>query len=338
MRIFILAILPVILAAQSPAPSCHTGHASRDYKMKPMPAPRKLTGIGDSHLQITTKSPEAQAWFDQGLNLTHCFWEFEAYRAFKEAARLDPDAAMAGWGIVQSVSQYPAMDDEKKAALAKAKALMPSVTEHERFYIRAQQKEENDGYLREMEALIDQFPADLDAKLFLAISSPYSYDRDGRPAKYGLYSQMLLHDVLRADPNSAAAHHYMIHVVESSFHAQDVVPDAEALTGLAPGSGHMIHMPGHIYYRIGQYDRARDSFLASKKFEEEYKRQEQLTTVDAWNYPHNLSYLIASDVESGRVKEATEMATLLDSLPANPFIGKGLPMHVMTVGGAAVRL
>ncbi len=100
----------------------------------------------------------------------------------------------------------------------------------------------------------------------------------------------------------------------------------------------MIHMPGHIYYRVGQYDRARDSFLASKKFEEDYMREEQLTPVDAWNYPHNLSYLIASDVESGRVKEAMEMAKLLDSLPANPMIGKGVPMHVMTVGGAAVRL
>ncbi len=236
MRIFILAILPVILLAQSPAPSCHTGHA-RDYKMKPMPAPRKMTGIGDSHLQITTKSPEAQAWFDQGLNLTHCFWEFEAYRAFKEAARLDPDAAMAWWGIVQSVSQYPEMDEEKKAALAKAKALMPAVTEHERFYIRAQQKDDYEGFLREMEALIDQFPADLDAKLFLAIGSQYGYDHDGRPAKYGLYSQMLLRDVLRADPNSAAAHHYMIHVLESSFHAEDVVPDAEALTTARAGVG-----------------------------------------------------------------------------------------------------
>ncbi len=341
MRIFGLAILPFVLLAQSPAPSCHTGHA-RDYKMKPMPAPRKLTGIGDSHLQITTKSPEAQAWFDQGLNLTHCFWEFEAYRAFKEAARLDPDAAMAWWGIVQSVHDYHEMDDEKNAALAKAKALMPSVTEHERFYIRAQQKaqdeKDEDGYQREMEALIDQFPTDLDAKLFLAINSQYGYDRDGRPAKYGLYSQMLLRDVLRADPNSAAAHHYMIHVIESSLHAEDVVPDAEALSRLAPGSGHMIHMPGHIYYRIGQYDRARDSFLASKKFEEEYMRREKLTSVDDWNYPHNLSYLIASDAESGRFKEATEMAKLLDSLPANPMIGKGVPMHVMTVGGAAVRL
>src|SRR5689334_8616991 len=76
----------------------HTG----DYKMSEMPPPPRITGIGDSHLEITTKSAKAQAYFDQGLNLLHCFWDFEAYRAFKEAARLDPDAAMAYWGIVES--------------------------------------------------------------------------------------------------------------------------------------------------------------------------------------------------------------------------------------------
>ena len=343
-RFFSITIMPLLALAQSAStgPSCHTNHASRDYKMTPMPAPRKLTGIGTSHLTITTKSAEAQAWFDQGLNLTHCFWEFEAYRAFKEAARLDPDAAMAWWGVAQSISDYKAMEDERKAAVEREKALLSKVSDHEQFYIRAQQrsddKDDKDGYQREMEALVDKYPDDIDAKLFLAINTNYGYEHDGRPGKYALYPQMLLRDVLRAHPDSAAAHHYMIHVVESSLHAEDAVPNADALTRLAPGSGHMIHMPGHIYYRVGQYDRARDSFLASKKFEEEYMRREKLSTVDDWNYPHNLSYLIASDAESGRVKEAFEMAALLDGLPANPFIGKGIAAHAMTVGGAAVRL
>ncbi len=124
----------------------HKGHAAHDYKMTEMGPPPRISGIGDSHFQITTKSEKAQAYFDQGLNLTHCFWDFEAYRAFKEAARLDPNAAMAYWGIVESVSDYKAMDDIKKAALEKAKALMDKASDHEQYYIRAQQaQQEDDG-------------------------------------------------------------------------------------------------------------------------------------------------------------------------------------------------
>ena len=335
-------IFPAILLGQPSMPASHKGHTPRDYKMTPMPAPRKLAGIGNSHLAITTKSPEAQAWFDQGLNLQHCFWDLEAYRAFKEAARLDPDAAMPWWGMVETIDSYHAMDDEKNAALEKMKALLPKASDHEQFYMRAflrsRDKEDENGYQREMEALIDKYPGDNDAKLFLAIRLGSDYERDGRPAKDALYPQMLVRTVLDSNPDSAAAHHYMIHLLEGSYHAEDALPDAEALTRLAPGSGHMIHMPGHIYYRIGQYDRARESFLASKKFEEDYMHREKLTSTDVWNYPHNLSYLIASDAESGRYKEALELANLLDSLPTNPFLGMGSPQHAVTVGGAAVRL
>ncbi len=84
-------------------------------------------------------------------------------------------------------------------------------------------------------------------------------------------------------------------------------------------------MPGHIYYRLGDYDRARQSFLDSMKVDEEYMHREKVSTLDDWNYAHNLSYLVASDAESGRLREALEMAARLDKLPANPFIAKGSP-------------
>jgi tetratricopeptide (TPR) repeat protein len=333
---FLFVLLPASLLVQAPAN--HKDHITRDYKMTPMPPPKRLTGIGNSHLQIITKSPEAQIWFDQGLNLLHCFWEFEAYRAFKEAARVDPDAAMAWWGIARSISDYKSMSTEREAAMAKARELLPKVSEHEQLYIRAQEKEKPEEARREMEALMDKFPDDIDAKLFFALSRPFGYENDGRPRDGALYSHLLIRDVLRRDPDSAAAHHYMIHLLESSLHAEEAVPNAEALTRLAPGSGHMIHMPGHIYFRVGQYDRARESFLASKKFEEDYMQREHVSTIDDWNYPHNLSYLIASDAESGRFKEALQLAALLDSLPANPFLGMGAPTHAVTVGATAIRL
>jgi tetratricopeptide (TPR) repeat protein len=97
-------------------------------------------------------------------------------------------------------------------------------------------------------------------------------------------------------------------------------------------------MPGHIYYRLGDYDRARQSFLDSMKVDSDYMQREKVSTLDDWNYPHNLSYLIASDAESGRLKEALDMAARLEKLPANPFLAKGSPFHALTVGGAAARL
>jgi hypothetical protein len=265
MRLFLGLLAASLLVAQT---SQHKGHAARDYKMTEMGPPPLITGIGDAHLQITTKSAKAQAYFDQGLNLTHCFWDFEAHRAFKEAARLDPNAAMAYWGIVESVSDYKAMDDIKKAALEKAKALMDKASDHEQYYIRAQQaQQEDDGeqkYRREMEALIDKYPDDIDARLFLAIHSNNGYRQDsGRPRDDTIYGLMLVDSVLVKHPASAAAHHYRIHLLEASAHPQDARADADALGKLAPASGHMVHMPGHIYYRLGDYDRARESFLAS---------------------------------------------------------------------------
>ena len=145
-----LSLAGVAMAQKGAA--CHKGHMDAGYRMTPMPPPRLMKGIGTSSLKITTNSPEAQAYFSQGLALTHCFWDFEAYRAFKEAARLDPDAPMAWWGIVQSIDGYPAMQEEAKAAREKIKKLMDRASEHEKLYLRAQQ-EQADGkpYLREIE-------------------------------------------------------------------------------------------------------------------------------------------------------------------------------------------
>src|SRR5580693_4299608 len=335
------ALIPFLAIA---GPVCHKGHIASAYKMTEMAAPARLTGIGDSHLEITTKSAKAQAYFDQGFNLLHCFWDFEAYRAFKEATRLDPNAPMAYWGIAEAVENYPAMEEIKKAALDKAKALMDNASDHEQYYLRAQQakQDEDDGqkdYRAEMEALIDKYPDDIDAKLFLAIHSDYDYAKeDGRPQDDAIYARMLVQDVLAGHPNSAAAHHYRIHILEASTHPQDALADADALAKFAPASGHMVHMPGHIYYRLGDYDRARQAFLDSMKVDFDYMQREKVSSLDCWNYPHNLSYLIASDAESGRLKEALDMAARLDKLPANPFLAKGSASHAMTLGAATARL
>jgi Flp pilus assembly protein TadD len=332
----------MLLVSATLAFSQHMGHAEAGYRFTEMPPPPLMTGIGTSSLIITTQSPEAQKYFSQGVELLHCFWEFEAYRAFKEAARLDPNAAMAYWGIVQTVAGSKYMEDLKRSALEKIEALMDRASEHEQFYLRAvlkqQQKDGDDASHREMEGLVDKYPDDIDAKLFLAISSPYGYDGDGRPKQRALYPILMVRSILAEHPDNAAANHYLIHLLEAGPHASDALHAADMLGQLAPNSGHAVHMPGHIYYKLGDQTRARAAFLSSMKVDEDYMQREHVTPLDDWNYAHNLSYLVASDAEAGRYREAAEMASKLDALAPNPDLAAGRPQFAMGLGATTVRL
>jgi tetratricopeptide (TPR) repeat protein len=311
-----------LLASNAYAQGAAAGHKNhvpvQKTPWKEMPAPALRSGYGNSELTITTDSPQAQAYFNQGLRLLHCFWEFEAYRAFKEAARLDPKAAMPQWGIAMALDGDDAMKEQHKAAMAKANELAPGASEHEQFYIRAMSKRMAEGdwekksvdYRRELEALLDRFPQDHDARAFLAISR-FGYDDEQRPREGTIYAQSLLKQVLHAHPQHAAAHHYWIHLLESSSHPEDALASADVLGKIAPLSGHMVHMPGHIYYRTGNYDRAYESFAAAARVDEAYMKDQGVTTAETWNYIHNLSYLVAACAESGRYKEGLAWATKL---------------------------
>ena len=100
----------------------------------------------------------------------------------------------------------------------------------------------------------------------------------------------------------------------------------------------MVHMPGHIYYRVGDYERARASFLAAMKVDEDYMQREHVSVIDDWNYPHNISYLIGTDVETGRYKEALQLAAKLDELPVITARAIANPRHAITVGATTARL
>ena len=336
---FILLFLTAALAYGQKVAACHKGHSSPEYTMTPMLGPPLRAGIGTSALKITTKSGDAQKYFTQGLALLHCFWDFEAYRAFKEAARLDPAAPMAYWGIAQSIGAYKGMEDEKKAALEKAKALIENASDQEQYYLRALQAEPaSEDYVSEMETLIGEYPEDSDAKVFFALSRGGGYDDDDRPKPGTMYGLTLLRNVLAEQPNHPAANHYLIHLLEGGPHAAEALDAADRLGKLAPASGHMVHMPGHIYYKLGDHQRAREAFRTSMDVDEAYMRSENVAPRDDWNYAHNLSYLIASDAEAGRYREALEMAAKLEKLPANPFLANGKPTHAMTVGSSTIRL
>jgi len=325
----------------------HVTESGYDLDPATLPPAVKIEGLGSSHIAITTKSPEAQQWFDQGVNLLHSFWDYEAMRSFEQAIRLDPDCAMCHWGLYRALT-FGLREKAARAELAKARSLMDKATEHERFYIRAaanQQDARDKGdqdstaYRDEMQKLIDQYPDDVEAKLFLFDGGlDWGYKPDGDPRPDTIFAQSMLRDILHSDPNNAAANHYYIHAVESGKHAQWGLASAERLGRLAPASSHMVHMPGHIYYRIGDYDKARQVFLAALKVDEDYMRREHVSPVDDWNYAHNVSYLISACAEEGRLSEAQTLLARLKGVSDHPDHTNNPQFYIFQIAATGARL
>ena len=286
-----------------------------------LPPPVKLTGIGNSHLAITA-TPEAQTWFDQGLNLLHDFWDYESERAFEQSIRADPTCAMCYWGLYQALmfrhSMGTAYSDE---ALASAVKLKDHAGKAEQLYIEAavagndaaktdseEGRSDNEKEIIVWRRLAKEYPSDLQAKIFLSSSLRDGYDDAGEPKKGTKESLAILQEVLKAAPNDSAANHYWIHAVEASAHPEQALNSATVLASLAPASGHMVHMPGHIFYRVGDYAQAEHWFAESTAADEKYMRDQRVDVDDDWNYVHNLMYGIANLMEEGKLEQATKLS------------------------------
>jgi tetratricopeptide (TPR) repeat protein len=310
-----------------------------------LPAPQHMKGIGSAHIEITTKSAEAQQWFDQGLALLHCFWDYEALRAFEQAARLDPDCAMCHWGLYRALNFRGGDPKQAKKELATAKELSSNASDHEQRYIRAYSESEDKqgdeadrAFSKEMESLIAHYPDDVEAKLMYALSNGHGYTEKGDPRPGTLYGQAMLRDLLQDYPDNAAVNHYWIHAMEVTDHPERALQSADILGGLAPASGHMVHMPGHIFYRVGDYERARQTFLKALRVDQDYMAKQHVTPRDDWNYAHNIAYLIADCAEEGRYTEAREHAHSLAGLANDPDRSGNPWFYVLQIGSAPARL
>jgi tetratricopeptide (TPR) repeat protein len=325
----------------------HADAAPYEIDLSKIPPAVKIDGIGHSHITVTTKSPEAQQWFDQGIALLHCFWDYEALRSFEQAVRLDPDCAMCHWGLFRALD-FEYRDNAARTELARAKKLMDKATEHERFYILAAANEENDkdrghdnttAFRDEMYKLIERYPDDVEAKLFLIDGGlDWGYDAKGDPLPDTTYVQSMLRGILQHDPQNVAANHYYIHSVESGSHPEWGLASAAALGELAPGSSHLVHMPGHLYYRLGDYEKARLIFLQALSVDENYMQREHVSPRDNWNYAHNISYLIAACAEEGHYKEAATLLTRLQGLADEPDKSINPNLYVFQIAATGARL
>ncbi len=242
-----------------------------------------LDGLGDYHFAITSSKPEVQRWFDQGLMLTYGFNHDGAERSFLRATQLDPECAMCWWGasLVLGPHVNAAMDPANNGAawtrLQKAVALAPKATPREQAFIRAlsaryaekppeDRKALDAAYVEATRKLATDLPDDLDAATFHAEAmmdtQPWDYyDATLQPKGHTAEIVSTLESVIKRDPDHAGALHLYVHAVEASADPQRGAAAADHLRTLIPGSGHLVHMPAHIYSRVGRWH---DAVLANQ--------------------------------------------------------------------------
>lgn len=292
--------------------------------------------LGTLHHPVTTTSEQAQRYFDQGLRLVYAFNHEEAVLAFEEAARLDPSAAMPYWGIAlalgSNINAPVTKERERKAgeALRKARAHGARASEAERRYIEAlgkrygskgePRKALDKAYADAMRALWRDFPDDADAGVLFAEAlmdlRPWDlWTPTGKPKPGTEEIVTTLESVLARFPDHPGACHYYIHAVEASPTPERALACADRLAGLMPGAGHLVHMPAHIYMRLGRYHEAAEHNAHAALVDRDYFAGRTLAGeyADAY-YAHNLHFLWASLAMEGRKTESLKIARQLTTL------------------------
>jgi tetratricopeptide (TPR) repeat protein len=293
-----------------------------------------LDGLGTHGHPIRTSSQLAQKYFDQGLALIYGFNHEEAARLFARAAELDPKSPMPHWGIALALgpnyNMPPMPDREAKAweAIAKAVALAPSAPAHERAYVDAlvvryskdpniDRKQLGVAYKNAMKKVMQAYPDDLDAATLYAEAlmnlRPWQlWSLSGEPAEGTLEVVEVLERVLRRDPNHPGANHYFIHALEASKSPERALPSAMRLGALMPGAGHMVHMPSHIFLRVGDYQLSAEVNETASRVDEEYIRRTGAKGVyPLMYYSHNLHFVSFARMYQGRYDDAIDYARRL---------------------------
>jgi tetratricopeptide (TPR) repeat protein len=243
-----------------------------------------LEGLGDYSFPVTSSHPEVQRWFDQGLILTYGFNHDAAERTYLKATELDPDCAMCWWGAALVLGPHvnsgmdPANNQKAWQRLQRAIALAPRASEREQAFIRAlsarfaenppdDRRPLDEAYAQAAGQLVAERPDDLDAAAFHAEAlmdlQPWDYyDEQLQPKGNTAEIVAILESVMARDPDHPGALHLYVHAVEASDDPQRGVAAADRLRELIPGSGHLVHMPAHIYARVGRWH---DAVIANQK-------------------------------------------------------------------------
>ena len=321
------------LPAQSGSPEAAKAYEDAD--------PPLWNDLGTLAYPISTKSAEAQNYFDQGLKFAANFNHAEARRAFRKAQRLDPNCAMCflGEALVLGPNINVPMDPEANApaiaALQKARDLAAGASEKEREFIEAvalrysadpaaERPQLDAAFADAMIDLSDKYPDDLDLAVLAAESEmdtqPWDYWQPGGKEPKGRTADVVkrLESVLAKNPDHPWAMHLYIHLVEASDRPERAEPYADRLAALMPGAGHIVHMPAHIYYRVGRYADSLEANKAASKVDEDYITQTGAVGVyPIGYYSHNVHFVLISAQLLGDSKTVLEQADKLDKWLSN---------------------
>jgi tetratricopeptide (TPR) repeat protein len=325
-------VLLVLLAASS-AFAQHQHAAATKHAPS---ATALLPGMGNAHHTVSTTNPMAQKYFDEGLSLIYAFNHAEAEKAFARAAQLDPKLAMAQWGIALAVGpNYNVPVDEPReiqAYEAIQKAMKMKSPPQERAYIEALSKRYigdphgkdlkplDLAYRDAMRGVSANYPDDLDAATLFAESgmniNPWKlHHADGTPAEGTEEIISTLESVMRRDPNHMGAIHYYIHAVEASNNPERALEPAGRLAALAPGAGHLVHMPAHIYIRTGDFENAAATNEKAVVADNTYIKESGTTqgVYPSMYYAHNVHFMAMAYSMSGQYALAIQRARDLNA-------------------------
>ncbi|MCH6255641.1 hypothetical protein MLD52_03725 [Puniceicoccaceae bacterium K14] len=317
--------------------------------------------MGDFTRAISTDSTGAQTWFNQGMQLLYGFNHDEAIRSFHAAAEADPTAAMPWWGIAYAHGiniNDPMMTEERSKAAREAAdkalslikgaspaeaALIKAVSERYEYPAPEDRSGLDQAYADAMEKAYAAHSDDADVAALFAESlmdlQPWDYwDNEGNPRKRILEIVTAIEAAIEINPNHPGANHFYIHATEASQDPDRAVKSADLLRTLVPGSGHLVHMPSHIYVRVGRYSDAVDSNAQAVSIDRAYFKEAPAPTTYLIYYAHNLHFLSYAAMMSGRYNDALTAARDLEREMPEPalkelaFLVEGImptTLHVM---------
>lgn len=328
LRLFAVFCVCFLAAAEdkpalSPSDKIKQGHSRHGpaFDAGPREKPWLMKDIGSEYVKfpITTKNPEVQQWFTQGITLLHSFWDYEAERAFRWCLKLEPENAMAYWGLARAAG-----NERGKEFLREAVKRKNTVTERERLYIEAMEESEaidplrdrsesarreaSQNYGKKLESICIRYPDDLEARALLALAH-LGDDRYG--------AEMMIREVLAKQPNHPGAHHYRIH--NWNYHEpEQALESCRRYGAIAPGSGHALHMPGHVYATVGMWNEAAISMDSATRTEKKSMAERMTFPFNHWNYGHNRNYLSYIQEQLGMANAAILGAKQLMEAPLDP--------------------